>query len=126
MARIALDAMGGDLAPHAPIAGALMALSEIDPQHFIQLVGRSETIEAELDRQLAAHAAPRQVRDRLVIVEAPQVIEMSDRPSAAVRGKPNSSMVVGLKLPTGRTNIANDAGAVAERPPKSSSTRLVK
>ena len=98
MARIALDAMGGDLAPQAPIAGALMALSEIDPQHIIQLVGRSETIEAELDRQLAAHAAPHKVRDRLVIVEAPQVIEMSDRPSAAVRGKPNSSMVVGLKL----------------------------
>jgi glycerol-3-phosphate acyltransferase PlsX len=98
LARIALDAMGGDLAPQAPIAGALMALAEIDPQHIIQLVGRSETIEAELDRQLAAHAAAGRLRERLVIVEAPQVIEMSDRPSAAVRGKPNSSMVVGLKL----------------------------
>lgn len=90
--------MGGDLAPQAPIAGAILALAEIDPQHIIQLVGRSETIEAELGRQLAAHAAPRELRDRLVIVEAPQVVEMSDRPSAAVRGKPNSSMVVGLKL----------------------------
>ena len=90
--------MGGDLAPQAPIAGALMALAEIDTSNVIQLVGKSETIEAELDRQLAAHGAPKNARDRLVIIEAPQVIEMSDRPSAAVRGKPNSSMVVGLKL----------------------------
>ena len=37
-------------------------------------------------------------RDRIAIVEAPDVIEMSDKPGAAVRGKPNSSMVVGLKL----------------------------
>ena len=98
MARLALDAMGGDLAPQAPIAGALLALAEIDSHHVIQLVGKSETIRAELDRQLAAPGAPSGVRDRLEIVEAPQVIEMSDRPSAAVRGKPNSSMVVGLKL----------------------------
>lgn len=90
--------MGGDLAPQAPIAGALLALAEIDPHHVIQLVGRSEAIEAELGRQLAAAGAPRDARERLVIVEAPQAIEMSDRPSAAVRGKPNSSMVVGLKL----------------------------
>ena len=98
MARLALDAMGGDLAPQAPIAGALLALAEIDSHHVIQLVGKSEAIRAELDRQLAAPGAPSDARDRMVIIEAPQVIEMSDRPSAAVRGKPNSSMVVGLKL----------------------------
>ena len=34
----------------------------------------------------------------LEIVEAPDVIEMTDKPSAAIRGKPNSSMIVGLKL----------------------------
>ena len=90
--------MGGDLAPQAPIAGALLALAEIDSNHVIQLVGKSEAIEAELARQLAEAGTPDDVRDRLVIVEAPQVIEMSDRPSAAVRGKPNSSMAMGLKL----------------------------
>jgi glycerol-3-phosphate acyltransferase PlsX len=37
-------------------------------------------------------------RDRITIVEAPDVIEMTDKPGAAVRGKPNSSMIVGLKL----------------------------
>ena len=90
--------MGGDLAPQAPIAGALLALAELDSRHLIQLVGKSETIERELDLQLAASDTPRDARDRLIIVDAPDVIEMSDRPSAAVRGKPNSSMVVGLKL----------------------------
>lgn len=93
MARIALDAMGGDHAPHAPVAGALEALAELDAAHSVQLVGRREAIEAELGR-LAPSAAH---RGRLEIVEAPDVIEMSDKPSA-VRGKPNSSMMLGLRL----------------------------
>jgi phosphate acyltransferase len=91
--------MGGDLAPHAPIAGALMALAELEAQHTIQLVGRSDVITAELDRLLAGEfASAAGTRERLAIVEAPDVIEMSERPTAAIRGKPRSSMVVGLKL----------------------------
>jgi glycerol-3-phosphate acyltransferase PlsX len=99
LARIALDAMGGDLAPQATVAGALLALAELDPTHCIQLVGNTPVVEAQLrtllDGELAAHAAQ---RDRLTIVEAPDVIEMTDKPSAVVRGKPNSSMAVGLRL----------------------------
>ncbi len=99
MARIALDAMGGDHAPQATVAGALLALAELDPAHSIQLVGQSAVVEAQLrallDGELASHAAH---RDRLSIIEAPDVIEMAEKPSAAVRGKPNSSMVVGLRL----------------------------
>ena len=93
MARIALDAMGGDHAPHAPVAGALEALAELDPAHTVQLVGRRAVIEQELDRLAPA---PTQ-RSRVEVVEAPDVIEMSDKPTA-VRGKPNSSMMVGLRL----------------------------
>jgi glycerol-3-phosphate acyltransferase PlsX len=37
-------------------------------------------------------------RSRIEIIEAPDVIEMTDKPGAAIRGKPNSSMIVGLKL----------------------------
>ncbi|MBX6330491.1 MAG: phosphate acyltransferase PlsX [Gemmatimonadaceae bacterium] len=103
MARIALDAMGGDLAPQAPIAGALLALAELEAVHSITLVGRTDVVRAELDAQLNALPAGQgpsasALRDRITIVEAPEVIEMSDKPTAAVRGKPNSSMVVGLKL----------------------------
>jgi phosphate acyltransferase len=99
LARIALDAMGGDFAPLATVAGALLALAELDPAHTIQLVGNTAVVEAQLrtllDGELSSHAAQ---RNRLTIVEAPDVIEMTDKPSAAVRGKPNSSMAVGLRL----------------------------
>jgi phosphate acyltransferase len=114
LARIALDAMGGDHAPQATVAGALLALAELDPAHSIQLVGRTAVVEAQLRalldggefRAAAAH------RDRLSIVEAPDVIEMSDKPGAAARGKPNSSMVLGLRLQTeGKSDAFVSAGS---------------
>jgi glycerol-3-phosphate acyltransferase PlsX len=112
LARIALDAMGGDFAPQATVAGALLALAELDPAHSIQLVGRSAVIEAELQSLMAGELAALAVhRNRISIVEAPDVIEMSDKPSAAVRGKPNSSMVVGLRLQTdGQSDAFVSAG----------------
>jgi glycerol-3-phosphate acyltransferase PlsX len=93
LARIALDAMGGDHAPQAPVAGALQALSELDPSHTIQLVGRRTSIEPQLESNGASPAN----RARLEIVEAADVVEMTDKPTD-VRKKPNSSMMVGLKL----------------------------
>src|SRR5687767_13303525 len=91
--------MGGDFAPQATVAGALLALAELDPAHCIQLVGSTPVVEAQLrallEGELATHAAQ---RHRVTIVEAPDVIEMTDKPSAVVRGKPNSSMAVGLRL----------------------------
>jgi phosphate acyltransferase len=99
LARIALDAMGGDFAPQAPVAGALQALAELDATHTIQLVGQTAVVQAQLDALLAgelAHLA--QHRGRLEIVEAPDVILSAEKPSAAIRGKPNSSMMVGLRL----------------------------
>jgi len=93
--------MGGDFAPQATVAGALLALAELDPAHSIQLVGQTAVVEAQLrallDGDFAAHAS---LRHRLSIVEAAEVIEMTDKPSAAVRGKPNSSMAVGLRMQT--------------------------
>jgi glycerol-3-phosphate acyltransferase PlsX len=101
LARIALDAMGGDFAPRATVAGALLALAELDPAHSIQLVGQTAVVEEQLralfDGDFAALAHH---RDRLSVVEAPEIIEMTDKPSAAVRGKPNSSMAVGLRMQT--------------------------
>lgn len=99
MARIALDAMGGDHAPTATIAGALLALQELAAEHSVQLVGRAEIVQAELDAQLAAASeAVRALAKRLTVIDAAEVIEMTDKPSVAIRGKPNSSMAVGLRL----------------------------
>ena len=92
MARIALDAMGGDHAPRAPVAGALEALAELDSAHSIQLVGRRADIEAQLTALGASNG-----HARLEIVDAPDVIEMADKPTD-VRKKPNSSMMLGLKI----------------------------
>jgi phosphate acyltransferase len=113
LARIALDAMGGDFAPRATVEGALLALAELDPAHSIQLVGQSSVVEAQLSALLAGELSSYAAyRDRLTIVEAPDVIEMTDKPSAAVRGKPNSSMTVGLRLQSeGKSDAFVSAGS---------------
>ncbi|MDQ2889289.1 MAG: phosphate acyltransferase PlsX [Gemmatimonadota bacterium] len=91
--------MGGDFAPAAPVAGALLALGEMPQSHTIQLVGRSDVIQHTLDTLLAGeHASLRSERHRIHVVDAPDVIDMSDRPVAALRAKPRNSMTIGLTL----------------------------
>jgi phosphate acyltransferase len=98
LARIALDAMGGDFAPSAPVRGALMALAELDAHHSIQLVGRTDTVLPELERVLAGElASHRAHRDRLHLIDAPDVVAMTDKPTVVVR-RPDSSMAMGLRL----------------------------
>ncbi len=97
MARIALDAMGGDFAPTAPVGGALLALAELGPEHRIQLIGREAEVEAALDGavagEYAAHAAH---RARIDVIDAPDIIGMADKPTAVMR-RPQSSMAVGIR-----------------------------
>jgi glycerol-3-phosphate acyltransferase PlsX len=91
--------MGGDYAPAAPVAGALLALAELDPEHRVQLIGRESVLREQLDAHLKAeHASLASYAGRIDIIDATDVIDMADKPSAALRGKPNSSMHVGLKL----------------------------
>ena len=92
MIRVALDAMGGDGAPGPEVDGAVLALRELPADFELTLVGREPDIEAQLARHPAVD------RSRLRIVAAPDVIGMAERPLAAVRKKPNSSLVVGLNL----------------------------
>ncbi|HEY7634969.1 MAG TPA: phosphate acyltransferase PlsX [Gemmatimonadales bacterium] len=105
MIRVAVDAMGGDSAPQAEIAGALQALSSLPNEFIVQLVGRSANIEAEL----ANH--PGTDRSRLEVHEAADVIGMNEKPLTAVRRKPQSSIVVGLGLQkAGRSDAFVSAG----------------
>ncbi len=92
MIRVAVDAMGGDRAPQAEIAGVLQALDSLPKDFVVQLVGRTDAVEAELARH------PDADRSRLEIHEAADVIGMAEKPLAAVRKKPKSSLVVGLGL----------------------------
>lgn len=91
--------MGGDFAPQAPIAGALLALADLDEAHRVQLVGQTSVVQETLDTLIKgefAHLA--HLKDRLDIVEAPDVILMSEKPTHALRSKPYNSMSVGLQL----------------------------
>jgi phosphate acyltransferase len=91
--------MGGDFAPKAPIAGALLALQELDESHVVQLVGQTAVIESQLKELFSGELSSASgVRKRIEVVEAPDVIEMSEKPTAGLRKKPNSSMVVGLRM----------------------------
>ena len=92
MIRIALDAMGSDKAPQVEVEGAAQALKELPPDFRLQLVGRKADIEAALSRVGEVD------RTRVEIVDAPDVVAMGDKPLAAIRGKPRSSIAVGLGL----------------------------
>jgi phosphate acyltransferase len=84
--RIAVDAMGGDHAPQAVVEGALRAAQEIE----VLLVGPKETLEAELEGRSEGL--------NIHIVDAPEIIGMGESPSAAIKGKPRSSIHIGLGL----------------------------
>ena len=100
MIRVALDAMGGDNAPAVEIEGARLALADLPPAFVVQLVGQTEVLE----RELARH--PDIDRSRVEIVDAPDVIGMGEKPLAAIRKKPKSSLVVGLGLQAGKRSDA--------------------
>jgi len=90
--RIALDAMGGDNAPRVEVEGAAQALRELPPEFRVQLIGRSADIETALAKTTGAD------RSRIDVVDAPEVVGMGEKPLAAIRGKPRSSIAVGLEL----------------------------
>ena len=99
MARVALDGMGGDYAPAAPVAAALLALNELEASHCVQLVGRESVLRQQLAVHLAGeHASLAGHASRIDVVDAADVIEMSEKPTTALRSKPKSSMHVALRL----------------------------
>jgi len=87
VARVAVEALGGDRAPGEVIAGAVDAAG--DGIH-VTLYGPPE-----LDAQ------------GLPLVDAPDSIEMADKPAEAVRAKPGSSLVAAV-----RAVASGDADAV--------------
>jgi len=86
MIRIAVDAMGGDHAPAAIVDGAVAAARHLDAR--IALVGAAASVEAAL----ASHADWRDLN--IEIVDAPDVIAMTEPPAAALRRKPGASIRV--------------------------------
>ena len=92
--RIARDAMGGDDAPAPNVDGAIAALQE-DSSLEVLLVGDRARLQSELgERDYSGK--------RLTIQEAEGVVEMHEKPTDALRKKPNSSIAVCWKLMASR------------------------
>ena len=89
--KIILDAMGGDLAPQAPVMGAVQAAKDFGAQ--ITLVGRGEEILKVL-KDNGIHDLPQGI----TVSDAEEVVDMHDDPANVIRKKKNSSMVVGLRM----------------------------
>lgn len=88
--KIALDAMGGDNAPAEIVKGAVDAVASREDIK-VYLVGQTDAVQEELKK----YPYP---KERIEIVEAPEVIEMAEPPVQAIRKKKQSSMVVAMNM----------------------------
>ena len=101
---IYVDAMGGDLAPEAPVKGALKALRQY-PHLTIILAGRLDEVKPFLGDY-------EDVKDRLILEEEPEVITNHESPVMGVRKKINSATVQGmLKVRNGEADGFVSAGS---------------
>ena len=89
--KIILDAMGGDLAPEAPVLGAIDAAKAGNVE--IILVGRGEEI-LEVLKKNGMDTLP----DHIEIAHADDVVDMHDDPAKVIHKRKNSSMVIGLRM----------------------------
>lgn len=89
--KIILDAMGGDLAPEAPVLGAIEAAKAFGAE--IVLVGRGEDILEVMSKHGISD-----LPDGVEIANADDVVDMHDDPASVIHKRKNSSMVIGLKM----------------------------
>jgi len=89
--KIGIDIFGGDFAPDANVAGAILAQKEFPQDTKIVLIGDQDSIL----NCLSVHGGN---PDDFEIVHAPDEITMHDHPTRAIPQKPNSSISVGFDL----------------------------
>ncbi|OLT57994.1 phosphate acyltransferase PlsX [Moorena bouillonii] len=87
-ARIAIDAMGGDYAPHEIVAGAIRAQAELGVE--VLLVGDPEQIRSSISQ----HHGSSQIE----IVAADGVVAMDEEPLVTLKRKPKASINVAMDL----------------------------
>ncbi len=85
---IAIDATGGEYAPHEIVKGAIKAAQEYKVE--VTLVGKRDILYVLAGRHLGKLG--------MTITDASQAIEPNEPPLEAIQGKPNSSIVVGMNL----------------------------
>ena len=91
LVRVALDGMGGDLAPVEMVRGAVDAVNTIDNVD-VTIVGDEKAINEEL-LNLGQYD-----KERIHVYPTTEVIEMAEPPVNAIRSKKDSSIVKGMHL----------------------------
>lgn len=89
--KIGIDIFGGDFAPNATLAGAVLAKRELPQNAVIVLLGDKDSI-------LSGLSALNVDAGDFEIVHAPEVITMHDHPTKAIPQKPNSSISIGFDM----------------------------
>jgi glycerol-3-phosphate acyltransferase PlsX len=89
--RIGIDVMGGDFYPQAPIAGAHLALSQLQEGTRLVLLGDETLIREELVRQNIQ-------LDLFDIIHASEIIGMDEHPAKAFTQKTDSTIHKGIRL----------------------------
>lgn len=109
--KIAIDAMGGDLAPAEIVKGVLQAARDLPEIGFL-LAGNKPVLETELSRSGSARVK------NIDLIHTTQVIEMNESPVDALRRKRDSSLMKCIRLvrhkeADGFVSAGNTGAAVA-------------
>ena len=101
---VAVDAMGGDNAPGELVKGSVEAVKECS-ELIVRLVGDKAAIDGELSKH-------EYNKEQIEVLHTTEVIETGEHPVEAIRGKKDSSLVVGLKqVKTGDADAFVSAGS---------------
>ena len=102
--NIGLDMMGGDFAPLEAVKSVQLYLSATDSPANLFLIGD----EARINPLLEEHSIP---RSHIKVVHAPQIIDMHEHPTKALKEKQQSSIAIGFHLlASGKTDAFISAG----------------
>lgn len=88
--KVYIDAFGGDHSPSAIIDGALMAVGKYDDIEIV-LFGKQNEISDYLSNKIYN-------KERIFIVDAPEIIINNEAPVNAIRTKKNSSIVKAFEM----------------------------
>ncbi len=91
---VAVDAMGADFGPTPVVEGAVQAAQELGLSSVV--VGKEEDLKSLLVKFGVNPGSA--LAAKVTVAHAPDVITMDDSPTAAIRGKPQSSIRIAYEL----------------------------
>ena len=95
MIKIALDCYGGDNSPGVNVEGAFAALKNL-PELELILAGDEAEIKKLTDKYAEEYGA--EIAERITVIHAPDIIGCDEKPTDAIRQKPESSMMKCINL----------------------------